>query len=309
MNLDGCGAVLRALSEPTRIRLLALLEAEELSVAELAAVSGLAQPRVSTHLAKLKELGLVRDRRAGVSAFYRMHSEAPAPLHALWAAVRTAAKADGVLADDAMRLQQTLAQRAGAQPWLDAVASDMERHYSPGRTWEAVSRSLVCLLDLGAVLDLGSGDGAIAELIARRARHITCIDASERAVSAAATRLADYPHIDVHLGDMHALTLKAGSFDLVLMLQALPYSADPGAALSEATRMLKRGGRLVLSALARHRHRHAIEDFGHRNKGFGAAELERLAGACGLRVDQIEASAREKRPPHFEVITLLAHKP
>lgn len=309
MDLDGCSAFLRALSEPTRMRLLALLEREELTVAELAAITGLAQPRVSTHLAKLKEVDLVRDRRAGVSAYYRVNDELNEDTRALWTALAAAAADDGLLADDAKRVARVLSDRANSQNWADSVAGDMERHYSPGRTWESVSRAFVGLLELGDVLDIASGDGVIAELLAGRARGLTCIDASDRVVAAARTRLADYPNVDVREGDMHALALPDAAFDLVLMLQALPFSDRPAQALAEAARVLRPGGRLLVSTLGRHRHRGVVTGFGHRNQGFTVPELKRLAESHGLVVHHAELAGRERRPPHFEVITLLATKP
>src|SRR6187551_879260 len=120
MDLDAWSACLKVLADPTRVRLLALLEREELTVAELAQVTRLAQPRVSTHLAKLKDLGLVRDRRAGVSAFYRFNGEAGPELLTFWQALRQSTD-DALLRDDAKRLAATLAQRTQPSGWADTV--------------------------------------------------------------------------------------------------------------------------------------------------------------------------------------------
>ncbi|HEX5122802.1 MAG TPA: metalloregulator ArsR/SmtB family transcription factor, partial [Rhodanobacteraceae bacterium] len=136
LDLAATSALLRLLSDPTRVRLLALLEREELTVAELSAVLRLAQPRVSTHLAKLKEAGLVRDRRAGVSSYYRYNNEIDPRENALLIALKESVD-DALLTDDEARLPSVLAKRARAEGWADTVAGDMERHYSPGRTWEA----------------------------------------------------------------------------------------------------------------------------------------------------------------------------
>src|SRR5262249_28353456 len=154
--------------------LLALLEHEELTVAELSTILHLAQPRVSTHLAKLKEAGLVRDRRAGVSAYYRCNNEPGAKPAALLAALRENVD-DAVIAEDRRRLPTILAQRARAEGWADTVAGDMERHYSPGRTWEALARAMTGLVECGDVLDVASGDGVLAELLAPHADSILCI--------------------------------------------------------------------------------------------------------------------------------------
>jgi len=184
LDLGSTTALLRLLSDPTRVRLLALLEREEQTVAELSAVMRLAQPRVSTHLAKLKEADLVRDRRAGVSAYYRVNTELDAKSAALLHSVHANVN-DGLLDDDARRLPTVLARRARAEGWADSVAGDMERHYSPGRTWEALARALTGLIEVGDVLDIASGDGVLAELLAPHAKSILCLDASERVVTAA----------------------------------------------------------------------------------------------------------------------------
>jgi len=151
MHLEDWSSCLRVLADPTRVRLLALLEREELTVAELASVTRLAQPRVSTHLARLKEARLVHDRRAGVSAYYRFSDDLDGAEAALWRALREGTD-DPLLRQDAERLPAVLAMRAADQNWADSVAGDMERHYSPGRTWEAMARATLPLLIPGDVL-------------------------------------------------------------------------------------------------------------------------------------------------------------
>lgn len=308
MDLATASSVLRLLADPTRVRLLALLEHEELTVAELAAVLHLAQPRVSTHLAKLKEAELVRDRRAGVSAYYRANNEGDEHQHALLRSLRESID-DALLREDAARLPGVLAQRAREQGWADTVAGDMERHYSPGRTWETVARSLLQLLETGDVLDIASGDGVTAELLAPHAHSIVCVDSSERVVEAAAKRLKSFPNVQVRQGDMHALDLGKQRFDLVLMLHALTYAEQPGKAVAEATRLLRPGGRLLAVTLGKHDHRAAVEPFDHRNLGFSREQLEGFARNAGLGVLSCARLSRERKAPHFEVISLLARKP
>ncbi len=308
MDLGSTTALLRLLSDPTRVRLLALLEREELTVAELSAVMRLAQPRVSTHLAKLKEADLVRDRRAGVSAYYRANTEldtrSAALLHSLHANVD-----DGLLDDDADRLPTVLARRARAEGWADSVAGDMERHYSPGRTWEALARALTGLIEVGDVLDIASGDGVLAELLAPHAHSILCLDASDRVVTAARKRLKAQRNVEVRLGDMHALDVGDRRFDLVLLMHALTYSEQPAKVIVEAARTLKPGGRLLATTLARHAHRNTVVPFDHRNLGFRDEELREFARKAGLKVLSCERVTRERRPPHFEVLSLLARNP
>jgi ArsR family transcriptional regulator len=163
MDLQHASQHFRLLSDSTRLRLLMLVDREELSVAELSAITQLAQPRVSTHLAKLKEAGLVNDRREGVFVYYRMAGNiTDKSLNALWELLR-ANTDDPVIQQDIDRIPQVLSARSGNSSWADKVAGDMERHYSPGRTWEATSRAMVQLLNLGDVLDIASGDGALAD--------------------------------------------------------------------------------------------------------------------------------------------------
>lgn len=308
MDLAATSALLRLLSDPTRVRLLALLEREELTVAELSAVLRLAQPRVSTHLAKLKEADLVRDRRAGVSSYYRYNGELDAKENALLRALKDNVD-DAILRDDERRLPALLAKRARAEGWADTVAGDMERHYSPGRTWEALARGMTQLVETGDVLDIASGDGVLAELLASRARSIVCIDASERVVAAARQRLKAFDNVEVHVGDMHALDVAGPRFDLVLLMHALTYSERPAAVVAEATRVLRPGGRLLAATLARHAHRTAVEPFEHRNLGFTPDELREFARKAGLDVIACDRLTRERRAPHFEVLSLLARKP
>src|SRR5690606_35859995 len=186
MDLEDWSVRLKVFADATRVRLLALLELEELTVAELSSITRLAQPRVSTHLAKPKDAGLVRDRRAGVSAYYRFDEDELDPAQRALSQTLSTGSDDQLLRQDAERLPGVLASRAAGQNWADSVAGDMERHYSPGRTWEALARSALPLLETGDVLDIASGDGVLAELLAPHSRRYVCIDTSARVVAAAA---------------------------------------------------------------------------------------------------------------------------
>ena len=286
-----------------------LVDQEELSVAELAAITQLAQPRVSTHLAKLKEAGLVSDRREGVFVYYRMAgSIADAGLKALWELLRENT-ADPLIRQDYERISQILSTRSGHSNWADSVAGDMERHYSPGRTWEATSRALVQLLQLGDVLDVASGDGVMAELLAPRSKSVTCLDIGERVVKAGRLRLRDHKHVKFEVGDMHCLPVEDASYDTVLLMHALTYTDRPEMVFSEAHRVLRPGGRLVAVTLQQHRHQNTVTAYNHVNLGFTEKQLQKLSANAGLEVLNIQISNTEKRSPNFEVLTLLAAKP
>lgn len=300
--------LLRLFSEPARIRLLAVLSEQELSVAELTGVTQLAQSRVSTHLGKLKEAGLVRDRRVGSAAFYTLNSAGmPADAERLWRLTREATE-DDVLEQDRARALDIVRARDRGLSWADAVAGQMERHYSPGRTWEATARGLLGLCRLGDVLDVASGDGALAELIAPRAKSVTCLDRSERVIRAAEKRVGGLRHLRFALGDMEALPFEDDSFDVVMLMNCLTYAERPERALAEARRALRPGGSLTGVTLHQHVHERVVGDYGHKNMGFRPERLARMLREADLVVERCEITSREANPPHFEVITFHAHR-
>ncbi|MDQ3617627.1 MAG: metalloregulator ArsR/SmtB family transcription factor [Pseudomonadota bacterium] len=308
MDLEGWSSRLKVFADATRVRLLALLENEELTVAELSSITRLAQPRVSTHLSKLKEAGLVRDRRSGVSAYYRFDDAAlDAAQRALWKTLREGSD-DPLLRQDGERVPGVLAMRAADQNWADSVAGDMERHYSPGRTWEAMARSALPLLEPGDVLDIASGDGVLAELLAPHSHRYVCLDASSKVVAAASERLRRLKNVEVQAGDMHALPFEASTFDLVVLMHALTYASQPAQAVAEAARVLRPGGRLLLTSLARHEHQSAVQAFGHVNLGFSEKDLQKFATRAGFEIVSCETVTRERRPPHFAVIAMIGRR-
>jgi len=309
IDLQHASQHFRLLSDSTRLRLLMLVDREELSVAELAAITQLAQPRVSTHLAKLKEAGLVNDRREGVFAHYRIAANiADDGLNALWEMLRTNTS-DPLIEQDFERIPQVLNARSGKSNWADSVAGDMERHYSPGRTWEVTARTMVQLLELGDVLDVASGDGVLAELLAAHANSIKCLDLSPRVVDAGKKRLRNCPNVSFEAGDMHTLPLADASFDTVLLMHALTYTTRPQLVFNEARRVLRPGGRLLAATLQKHAHENAVMAYNHVNLGFTTPELNDFCEEAGLEPQNIQVSAIEKRTPNFEVLTLIATRP
>lgn len=309
MDLQAATQHLRLLSDPTRVRLLLLLDREELSVAELAGIMQLAQPRVSTHLARLKEAGLVADRRDGVFVYYRITAAAPdRALDELWHLLRKNTN-DPLVQQDLERVQQVIRTRAGEGTWADSVAGDMERHYSPGRTWEATARGLVHLLEPGDVLDIASGDGVLAELLATRARSVVCLDISRRVAEAGRKRLTGFDNVSFEVGDMHELPVEDSRFDTVLLMHALTYTREPARVFGEVARVLRPGGKLLAVTLEKHRHEKAVEPFNHVNLGFTTGQLEKLTKEAGLELRACTVSAVEKRTPNFSVLALSATRP
>jgi DNA-binding transcriptional ArsR family regulator len=300
--------VFQLFAEPTRLRLLAMLAEHELSVSEIVAVTELAQSRVSTHLGKLKEAGLLSDRRVGSSTFYRMSERIPDMPNRLWELLRRELS-DEQLSADSERARQIVAARESDSRWPAEVAGEMERHYSPGRTWEATGRAFASMLQLGDVLDLGSGDGTIAELLAPRARSIALVDVNPRVSAAAERRLSAHANVRCLCADMHALPLADATFDQVLLFNALACAEDPQRALRETARVLRPGGQLSLVTLDAHGNLDATAPYGHVQPGFAPSALRKMLIEAGFRVLSCELSSRERRPPRFGVVSAFADKP
>lgn len=308
IGLPGSTDLLKLLGDPSRVRLMALLSEEELTVAELQRITGLAQSRVSTHLARLREARMVVDRPNGASTWYRIDEEGlPPTARALWELVQGATE-DPVLESDRDRLDEVVAARNGGGSWAESVAGEMERHYSPGRTWEAAAFGLLGLGRLGDVLDLASGDGVLAGILSLRARSVTCVDQSARVCEAGRRRLKHLRNVRFHEGDMHALPLDDGSFDQAMLMNALTYSGDPARVFGELGRVLRPGGVLAGVTLNAHRHAEAVKRYGHVRLGFEPAELRGLLEDAGFSVDLCRVTSRERRRPHFEILTFHASR-
>jgi ArsR family transcriptional regulator len=306
LSLEQGTELCRLLADPSRCRLLLLLEVHELSVAELTDITGLAQSRVSTHLSRLKRAGLVQDKRIGSAALYSASANSN-EASALWMHLRDQIS-DRQTRIDLERAEEAIRARKHGQTWAESVAGRMELHYSPGRTWEATARALIGLVHLGDVLDIGSGDGVLTELIADHAHHVTCVDISPAVVAAARKRLSTFSNVSVEEADMHALPFADGAFDSVFAMHALPYSRQPERVIAEAARVLRPDGRLIMATLAAHQHQEAMRAYDHVNLGINPDALASLITQSGLVVESCRISSRETRAPYFEVVTALARK-
>ncbi|HET9959314.1 MAG TPA: metalloregulator ArsR/SmtB family transcription factor [Polyangiaceae bacterium] len=306
MRLSDYVETLNLFCDESRLRLCALLRDRELCVTDLVQVTGLAQSRVSTHLGRLRDAGFVRDRRAGAQAFYSLSEETlPSPARAMLE--EALGSSDPTLEGDRRRLRELETERrGGASP---GFADEIERFYSPGRSWQSLAAGLAGLLRLGNVLDVGSGDGAAASAIAPYCKALTCIDVSPRAVESARVRLAPWAHVQVRTGDAHELPFAAATFDQVLLFHTLTYTERPAQALSECARVLKAGGRLVLLCLDRHMQQDVTAPYGERHAGFSPRSVRRLLSGAGLHVVNSDVACRESKKPHLQVVLAIAEKP
>jgi ArsR family transcriptional regulator len=306
MDLSAYVGTLNLLGDESRIRLCALLRERELSVTDLVRVTGISQSRVSTHLARLREGGFVRYRAEGQRSFYALARDS-LPGTARTVLDEAATSADPTLEGDQQRLSALDAERRGALP--ESFAGEMERHYSPGRTWQSLAVGLAALLELGDVLDVGSGDGAAAGYLAPYCRSLTCIDTNPRMIEAAKERLGRYENARVEVADVHDLPFRASSFDSILLFHTLTYAEKPQRALEECARVLRPNGRVVVLTLDAHDQREITAPYGERHAGFTPRVLKNLLTRAGLAVTFSEVACREAKKPHFEVVLSIAQKP
>ncbi len=293
---------LRALAEPTRLRLLSLLLEEELTVAELQEALGMGQSRISASLGMLRRQGLVLDRRVGKNIYYAAVPSAIAPLReAVAAAVSELAEGDR----DRQALQLVLNKRRDrAADYFDKLAGKFGRTYVPGRSWQALAHGLLRLMPPMIIADMGAGEGTLSQLLARTAKKVIAVDNSEKMVEYG-SRLAKengFANLEYRLGDLEEPPIEDESVDVVLFSQALHHAARPQRAVESAFRILKPRGRILILDLASHTYEQAKELYAHVWLGFSGVELHAMmekSGFCDLEVSVV---AREQLAPNFQTI-------
>src|SRR5437588_4442914 len=283
--------LLRLLADPTRLRLLLLLYEAELTVAELQEILGMGQSRISSHLAQLKRAGVVEGRRAGKHAYYGA-SKSPQKNGAgarVTELVRTLAGEIPEGAQDRTALKLGFRKRQDkAREYFDALAGKFGRSYVPGRSWQALTHSLLALLPPLTVADLGAGEGTLAQLLAKNARKVIAIDNAPKMVEFGRelARKHGFKNLEYRLGDLEKPPIADGSVDLAFFSQALHHAIQPERALSSAYRMLRKAGRVVILDLLSHGFEKARELYADHWLGFSELELHDLLEQAGFK--QIE---------------------
>src|SRR5205814_7008027 len=262
---------LRALADPTRLRIMALLEKDELSVNELQEITRMGQSRISTHLGLLQDAGLLRSRREGKRTFYGLNQNADGVARDfIDLAVRRAQETHEHSAAQ-LNLKRVLARRhEQAQVYFNQIAGRFDRVYGPGRSWQAFGHLLLRVMPPLVVADLGSGEGLLSELLARRCKKVIAVDNSEKIVAfgAAKAKKNNLKNLEFRLGDLQQPPLEPESVDLVILSQALHHAEDPANAVAATYKILKNGGQVMILDLAQHQFEQAHQLYGDRWLGF-----------------------------------------
>jgi ubiquinone/menaquinone biosynthesis C-methylase UbiE len=296
--MDKLVAMLRAAGDPTRLRLLLLLREAELAVSELIEIVGQSQPRVSRHLKLLGEAGLLERFKEGSWVFYRAADQGKgAELGRALAALADPA----LIEPDRARLTHVReARAAAAAAYFKANAAEWERIralHAPDKDVEAAILRRLTVKPIEELLDAGTGTGRMLELLAPYAKRAVGIDVSPEMLAIARDRLAreKLSRVQVRLGDIYRLPFSGGTretgFDTVLFHQVLHYLDDPGAAVAEAARVMRPGGRLAIADFAPHGLEFLRDDYAHRRLGFSDREVKGWFEAAHLKQGESETIA------------------
>lgn len=298
---------LKVLSDPTRLRLLALLLKEELAVTELQEILGMGQSRISSQLGLLRQAAFVSDRRDGKKAFYSLRADLDPKLLAVLRAACDSVANLPESAEDRENLARTLQKRRQqSEQYFNLIAGRLGKGYCPGRSWEALGHLALRLVPAITVADLGAGEGLVSQLLARRAERVWCIDNSPKMVEVG-TELAKkngLANLVYKLGDIEQVPLPDKSVDLAILSQALHHASHPQTAVNEACRILKPGGQILVLDLKEHDFEKARELYHDLWLGFKESALHGFLKTAGFTKVEVNIVSREENEPHFE--TLLA---
>lgn len=298
---------LRVLADATRLRIMALLERDELSVQELQDITRMGQSRISTHLGLLQDAGLLQSRREGKRTFYRLSETADSASRELIKLAVQGARELPEASADQVNLKRILALRqAQEQVYFNQVAGRFDRSYGPGRSWQAFGQLLLRILPPLTVADLGSGEGLLSELLALRCKKVIAVDNSEKMVAFGAKKAKKngLKNLEFRLGDLQDPPVEPESMDVVILSQALHHAGEPAKAIRGAHRLLKPGGRVLILDLLQHQFKKARDLYGDHWLGFTESDLQRWLEEAAFKQIEIAVVAREEEPPHFQ--TLLA---
>jgi ubiquinone/menaquinone biosynthesis C-methylase UbiE len=301
--------ILRLCADATRLRLVALLREDELSVQELQEILGMGQSRISSQLLQLKTGGMLDSRKSGKNTYYRLRVDLwRGELgQALEAALSAALKELPEVVDDEAGLAMLRRRRTDkARHYFNELAGKFGSHYCPGRSWKALAESLLKIMPPMVIADLGAGEGTFSQLLAQGAEKVIAVDNSENMVAFASetARKNGFTNLEFRLGDLQQPPIGDAEVDMVFLSQALHHATRPEKAVAECWRILKPGGRVVILDLLKHSFEQAREMYADHWLGFSEAQLYRWLAEAGFGSIDIAIVDKEEEPPHFQ--TLLA---
>ena len=299
--------LLRLLADSTRLRLLLLLDEEELSVAELQEILGMGQSRISTHLAQLKRAGVIADRRAGKNVYYAAtkNSSRNGTRGRVQEIIHALARDIPETSRDRIALKLSLRKRQDkAREYFDELAGKFGRSYVPGRSWQALSHALIALVPSLTIVDLGAGEGTLSQLLAKRAKKVIAVDNSPKMVEFGSKLAKKHgvKNLEYRLGDIVDPPIANNSVDLAILSQALHHAIKPERAIDSAYRILKKNGRLVVLDLLSHTFEKARDLYADHWLGFSEVRLHELLEKAGFRDVEVTVVSREKQSPHFQTV-------
>ena len=296
---------LRLLADPNRVRIVLLLEREELSVAELQEILAMGQSTISTHLSQLKQAGLVEDRRTGKNILYRLKAFGNGTQEQVLGVLRHAVKEIPEAAEDRDALRLALRRRQDKmRAYFDELAGKFGRQYVPGRSWQGLAETFLLLMPPLVIADLGAGEGTVSQLLARRAKNVIAVDNSEKMVEFGSNLARNHGvrNLEYRLGDLEELPIEKGEVDVAFFSQSLHHAQHPPRALAEAFRILKPGGRVIVLDLLKHHFEEARALYADVWLGFSEVELRRMLSDAGFKDISTALVHREAEAPHFETI-------
>ena len=294
---------LTALADSTRSRMLLLLERNELTVSELCGVLQLPQSTVSRHLKTLADW--VSSRRDGTSRYYTLALDERGPsTRRLWSLLREHVSATPGADQDARRLKGILSRRQSkSQEFFESAAGQWDKLREELFGGASHLQALPALVDDRWVVgDLGCGTGQVAAALAPFVARVIAVDRSGDMLQAARRRVRDAGNVEVRRGDLEALPIADGELDAATLLLVLHHIPDPAAVLVEAARVLRPGGRLVISDMLPHDHEEYRQQMGHVWLGFSDEQLRRLVAGAGLeriRIVPLPTDAAARGPALF----------
>jgi ubiquinone/menaquinone biosynthesis C-methylase UbiE/DNA-binding MarR family transcriptional regulator len=302
---------LRLLADPNRVRIVLLLEREELSVAELQEILAMGQSTISTHLAQLKQAGIVEDRRTGKNILYRLKAFGNGTQDQVLGVLRHAVKEIPEAGEDRDALRLALRRRQDkVRSYFDELAGKFGRQYVPGRSWQGLAETFLLLMPPLVIADLGAGEGTVSQLLARRARKVIAVDNSEKMVEfgSSLARAHHVKNLEYRLGDLEELPIKKGEADVAFFSQSLHHAQHPPRALAEAFRIVKPGGRVIILDLLKHHFEEARALYADVWLGFSEVELRRMLSDAGFQNISTALVHRETEAPYFETILAAGNK-